>query len=271
MLICIRMKKIISIFMFVALFGFSGAVFAMSYDSSAEDAGCNGTNLYNTITGQKCSNTISIQPLINPGCNGSNMYSTATGLKCANYIALASPTTCAQVVPALIVSYENTSSDGPLIGTNGNWQDLGRFVLHARCNLTINRIGIGNENILDPIFEEIGIFDGYGNTTSALPLLGGVNASNNGSSNPIVLTQPIQMTAGQTKMITVGGNLKLSMYNQTVGKKSKILMFIYDQHVTSTVDAVALSTYPPAFWNTSPYFTQRIIGWATPADEQIVK
>jgi hypothetical protein len=96
MLICIRMKKIIFIIVLAVVFGFSSAAFAMSLDPSQGglEAGCNGSNKYSYMTGQKCSvynfEVTTTKPSIDAGCDGTTVYSKTTGMKCAVYTTVPS-------------------------------------------------------------------------------------------------------------------------------------------------------------------------------------
>jgi|GEM_PF-2464319 len=177
--------------------------------------------------------------------------------------------TCEDVVPGLTVSYENTSSDGPIFLSEEAPQKLGRFVLHADCDLKIKHIFISNANSpLENMFSDYYVYHLYGlQGTSYGELLASASAQPDGE---ISFPDYLEMEAGDTTMIEIRGEIE-NQNQSFIGEESQIQLFIYDQHVYDTNTNETFASSPVAHWNQAPYHAQRIVGWATPADEQLVQ
>lgn len=111
--------------------------------------------------------------------------------------------TCSNILPALIISYEATSSDGP-ISQNQNNQDLGRFVLHANCKLKLEGLAIFNKewNFGNLDINTYYVYKGFG-----APLLGSASGITGSSMTIINFNTPLIMNKEETVMITIKGDV----------------------------------------------------------------
>jgi len=136
-----------------------------------------------------------------------SVQSIETSAKAISGIPVIGVPTCTNVSPALIISYEDTSADGPIFQNQAN-QDFARFVLHAECKLKLNGLVIYNKepNLFPSEITAYKIFKGYGNPGSTLPMLGTVGGA---GSFPMTVTffSPVVMNKDETIMITVRGNV----------------------------------------------------------------
>jgi peptidoglycan hydrolase-like protein with peptidoglycan-binding domain len=140
-----------------------------------------------------------------------------------NLFTINNNTSCSSQVKLIFIP-ETTSPDFIDGNITNIEQGIARFWIYSPCNVSIEGLhtqpfgpysvpsgtggNVGYTFWGANRFSQFSAYKGYGNSVTALPVLGTTTYSGIGASSHITFTQPLQLTAGVPQMITIGGKLK---------------------------------------------------------------